>query len=249
MRDALDRDEFWVAYQPQMDLLTNVLIGVEALLRSERPAAGAYFPRRLHPGSGGHRPDRGPRVSGSRAGLSRRGKWPKPIKIAVNISPIQFMRGDLARTVAEALQSSGLPPSELDLEITELLFVRESSEIRSVTSELRKMGVSFSLDDFGTGYSSLNYLRKFQVDKIKLDRSFVIGLPHELPELVAIVRAVCALGKRPWHQNQRGGDRQPRANRVPSPARMPGRARISPREAPSCGRHCSLAAPSSAAAA
>jgi EAL domain-containing protein (putative c-di-GMP-specific phosphodiesterase class I) len=100
----------------------------------------------------------------------------------------------LVKAVAEALERSRLPPTQLDLEITESLFIRESSDIISVTDELRRRGISFSLDDFGTGYSSLNYLRKFQVQKLKLDRSFITGLPSHA-ESVAIVRAVCMLAQ------------------------------------------------------
>ena len=194
MRDALDRGEFWVAYQPQVDLATNRLIGVEALLRWQHPQRGLVSPADFVPVA----EDTGFILALGQWVLQRAcrdaASWPTPIKVAVNLSPIQFARGDLVTTVASALQSSGLPHAQLDLEITESLFIRESSEIMSVTDELRRMGVTFSLDDFGTGYSSLNYLRKFQVHKIKLDRSFVSGLPLN-PESVAIVRAVCALAQ------------------------------------------------------
>jgi predicted signal transduction protein with EAL and GGDEF domain len=194
MRDALDRDEFWVAYQPQVDLATNQLIGVEALLRWQHPQRGPVSPAEFVPVA----EDTGFIVTLGQWVLQRAcrdaASWPTPIKVAVNLSPIQFTRGDLVKTVASALQSSGLSHAQLDLEITESLFIRESSEIMSVTDELRRMGITFSLDDFGTGYSSLNYLRKFQVHKIKLDRSFVSGLPLN-PESVAIIRAVCALAQ------------------------------------------------------
>ena len=194
MRDALDRDEFWVAYQPQVDLATNQLIGVEALLRWQHPQRGPVSPAEFVPVA----EDTGFIVALGQWVLQRAcrdaASWPTPIKVAVNLSPTQFTRGDLVKTVASALQTSGLSHAQLDLEITESLFIRESSEIMSVTDELRRMGITFSLDDFGTGYSSLNYLRKFQVDKIKLDRSFVSGLPLN-PESVAIVRAVCALAQ------------------------------------------------------
>lgn len=192
MRDALGRDEFSVVYQPQLDLSSNTLVGVEALLRWHHPVRGAISPAEFIPVA----EDTG-LIEALGAWVLRRAcqdaaSWPKPIKVAVNVSPIQFKRGDLVETVTDALQASGLPPTQLDLEITESLFIHESSVVTSTTDALRESGVTFSLDDFGTGYSSLNYLRKFQVNKIKLDRSFVTGLPVDV-ESIAIVRAVCAM--------------------------------------------------------
>jgi diguanylate cyclase (GGDEF)-like protein len=192
MRDALDRDEFSVVYQPQVDLASREIIGVEALVRWQHPERGPISPVEFIPLA----EDTG-LVEPLGAFVLRRAcedaaAWAQPIKVAVNVSPIQFTRGDLVARVNAALQSSGLPPSRLDLEITESLFINESSQIATVTDALRGMGISFSLDDFGTGYSSLNYLLKFRVQKIKLDKSFITGLPHD-HESVAIVRAVCAL--------------------------------------------------------
>jgi diguanylate cyclase (GGDEF)-like protein len=194
MRDALERDEFWVAYQPQVELASNSIVGVEALLRWQHPERGLISPAEFVPVA----EDTGLiEVMGKwtlHRACSDAAGWPVPIKVAVNVSPIQFTRGDLVNTVRHALQSSGLPEAQLDLEITESLFIRESSEIVSIIDKLRKLGISFSLDDFGTGYSSLNYLRKFEVQKIKLDRSFITGLPLQA-DSAAIVRAVCSLAQ------------------------------------------------------
>src|SRR5262249_6174032 len=111
-----------------------------------------------------------------------------------NVSPVQFQRGDLVKTVQEALEMSRLPAERLDLEITESLFVTQNAAVNSAVSALRRLGVSFSLDDFGTGYSSLSYLRKFPVNKIKIDKSFVQGIPQDR-EALAIIRAVSTLAQ------------------------------------------------------
>jgi EAL domain-containing protein (putative c-di-GMP-specific phosphodiesterase class I) len=107
---------------------------------------------------------------------------------------VQFVKGDLAASVEAALASSGLPAERLGLEITESLFLQANSAIGETIARLRAKGVSFAIDDFGTGYSSFAYVRKFPIAKIKIDQSFVRGLPHDV-ESAAIVRAVCTLAK------------------------------------------------------
>lgn len=194
MREALERNEFTVLYQPQIDLASNDIVGVEALVRWHHRDKGLVSPAEFIPVA----EDTG-LIEPLGAFVLRRAcqdaaEWPKAIKVAVNVSPVQFTRGDLVKTVAEALSASALPASRLDLEITESLFIHDSADISSTADALRRMGISFSLDDFGTGYSSLNYLRKFQVQKIKLDRSFVSGLPAE-QESIAIVHAVIKMAQ------------------------------------------------------
>jgi diguanylate cyclase (GGDEF)-like protein len=194
MRDALERDEFAVVYQPQIDLQSNAIIGVEALVRWRHPTRGFVSPAEFIPAA-----EETGLIEPLGAWVLRRAcqdaaGWPQAIKVAVNVSPVQFTRGDLVKTVAEALDASGLPPSRLELEITESLFIHESADIAATADALRKAGIAFALDDFGTGYSSLNYLRKFQVQKLKLDRSFVAGLPAE-QESVAIVQAVVNMAR------------------------------------------------------
>jgi EAL domain-containing protein (putative c-di-GMP-specific phosphodiesterase class I) len=192
MRDALYRSEFSLVYQPQVDLASNTLTGVEALVRWNHPERGPISPAEFIPVA-----EETGLIEGLGAWVLQRAcqdaaSWPKAIKVSVNLSAVQFTRGNLVETVTDALQSSGLAASRLDLEITESLFIHDSSRITSVADALRQRGITFSLDDFGTGYSSLNYLRRFQVQKIKLDRAFVSGLPVDA-ESIAIVRAVCAL--------------------------------------------------------
>jgi EAL domain-containing protein (putative c-di-GMP-specific phosphodiesterase class I) len=100
-------------------------------------------------------------------------KWPDKIKLAVNVSPLQFKSGTLALKVAAVLAETGLSPNRLELEITEAVLIRDDEEALSVLHQLRQLGVRIALDDFGTGYSSLSYLRRFPFDKVKIDRSFV----------------------------------------------------------------------------
>ena len=119
--------------------------------------------------------------------------WPREVKVAVNLSPLQFRTGTLLQAVREALADSGLPPKRLELEITETLLLDRSEHVLATLHALRALGVRISMDDFGTGYSSLSYLRSFPFDKIKIDRSFVRELV-ERPDCVAIVRAVAGLG-------------------------------------------------------
>ena len=118
--------------------------------------------------------------------------WPAPLKVAVNLSPVQFKHQTLALDVIAALGASELPASRLELEITEAVLIEEIDATLSILNELRGLGVRIAMDDFGTGYSSLSYLRKFPFDKIKIDRSFIQDVA-ERPDTLAIVRAVTGL--------------------------------------------------------
>jgi EAL domain-containing protein (putative c-di-GMP-specific phosphodiesterase class I) len=120
--------------------------------------------------------------------------WPDPPRLAVNVSPVQFRRGDLVEAVRTALCRSGLAPELLELEITESLFVDEGDATAQIMRTLCSMGITFSLDDFGTGYSSLSYVRRFPISKIKIDQSFIRDLPAN-PGNLEIVRAIAALAE------------------------------------------------------
>ena len=117
---------------------------------------------------------------------------PGSLRLAVNISPMQFLRGDLVSSVESALAASGLAPDRVEIEITELLFIHDCVPVKAIMDRLINRGIGFVLDDFGTGYSSLGYLRKFPVRKIKIDRSFIAGFPLD-KDLLAIVRGTVAL--------------------------------------------------------
>ncbi len=192
--DAFERDEFEIFYQPQVNLHDGSILGVEALLRWRRPDGSYVSPSDFVPVA---------EAVGLIAPLGHWvlehaamevARWPVPLKLAVNVSPVQFVKGDLAMSVEGVLTRSGLPAERLDLEITESLFLQENRSITETIEKLRALGVSFAIDDFGTGYSSLGYVRKFPVEKIKIDQTFVRGLPHD-NEAAAIVGAVCALAR------------------------------------------------------
>jgi EAL domain-containing protein (putative c-di-GMP-specific phosphodiesterase class I) len=119
--------------------------------------------------------------------------WPENVTVAVNLSPVQFKHGGLVAAVANALTTSGLPASRLDLEITESVLLDKTDGNLATLNQLTDLGVRISMDDFGTGYSSLSYLRSFRFDKIKIDRSFVRDLVRSSDSL-AIVRAITDLG-------------------------------------------------------
>ena len=121
-------------------------------------------------------------------------KWPDDIRIAVNLSPVQFRSRGLVQAVMSALARSGLAPQRLELEITESVLLAETDSNIATLHQLRALGVRISMDDFGTGHSSLSYLRTFPFDKIKIDRSFVREIADR-PDCVAIVRAISGLGR------------------------------------------------------
>ncbi len=121
-------------------------------------------------------------------------QWPDDVRVAVNLSPLQFRVGNLLSLVMDALKHSGLPARRLELEITETLLLEKSSQVLATLHALRALGVRISMDDFGTGYSSLSYLRSFPFDKIKIDQSFVRGLGANR-DAQAIVRSIISLGK------------------------------------------------------
>jgi len=120
--------------------------------------------------------------------------WPRDIRVAINLSPVQFRSADLVQTVFSALAAAHLEPGRLELEITETALLQDNDAVLEKLHQLKSYGVQISMDDFGTGYSSLSYLRSFPFDKIKIDQSFVRGLGKREDSL-AIVRAVISLGK------------------------------------------------------
>jgi diguanylate cyclase (GGDEF)-like protein/PAS domain S-box-containing protein len=191
---ALDRGEFEVWYQPQSDLSTDQITGMEALLRWRHPERGLVSPAEFIPVAEaiGLIDKLGQWVLES--ACAEAATWPETIKLAVNVSSAQFARSDMAEIVSRALAHSGLPASRLDLEITESLFMQPSKTVHAVLEKLRAIGVGIALDDFGTGYSSLGYIQRFPITKIKLDQSFVAGLPANTGS-AAIVRAVAGIAR------------------------------------------------------
>ena len=120
--------------------------------------------------------------------------WPKPLQVAINLSPVQFRHGDLAGLVHQVLLETGLAPARLELEITEGVLIDDLPRALSILRRLKALGVRIAMDDFGTGYSSLSYLQAFPFDKIKIDRSFISNLERSA-QAATIVRAVIGLGR------------------------------------------------------
>ena len=193
LRHALARDEFEVFYQPCVDLAANRVCGFEALLRWRHPERGIVPPSDFIPVAEacGLIVDIGEWVI--RRACAEAVGWPGGLRVAVNVSPLQFASTALVDCVADALAGSGLPATRLELEVTETVLLTDVGPTLATLHRLRAMGVRVAMDDFGTGYSSLSYLRSFPFDKIKVDQSFVRGL-DEAPESAAIIRAIAGLG-------------------------------------------------------
>ena len=194
LRRAFANGEFEIHYQPLVNIAADRISGFESLLRWRHPEKGMISPADFIPVA----EDIGLIVSLGewvlRQACTEAVKWPADIKVAVNLSPVQFRSRNLVQAVISALAHSGLSPLRLELEITESLLLAETETNLAILHQLRELGVSISLDDFGTGYSSLSYLRSFPFDKIKIDRSFVKDIA-ERPDCVAIVRAISGLGR------------------------------------------------------
>ncbi|MEF2070654.1 putative bifunctional diguanylate cyclase/phosphodiesterase [Consotaella aegiceratis] len=194
MRHTLAAGGFELHYQPLIDVSTQRITGCEALLRWRHAERGMVSPADFIPLAEevGLIVPLGEWVL--KEACTEAAAWPESIKIAVNLSPAQFKSPRLVEAVIDALAESGLPPSRLELEITESVLLHGNEQNVAVLRQLKDLGIRISMDDFGTGYSSLSYLQKFPFDKIKIDQSFVRDL-SERPEAIAIIRAVTGLGR------------------------------------------------------
>ena len=193
MRTALVQDGFRLFYQPLVNLQTKKVTTFEALMRWRHLERGSVPPSIFIPVA----EEMGLIVQlgewALRQACTEAMEWPDGICVSVNLSPLQFSKGNLVSTVMSALSSSGLPASRLELEITESVLLEKSERNISILNQLRHLGVRISMDDFGTGYSSIGYLRSFPFDKIKIDQSFVKDVLVDEGSL-AIVRAIAGLG-------------------------------------------------------
>jgi diguanylate cyclase (GGDEF)-like protein len=197
LRHAQERSEFELYYQPQIATTTGRFAGVEALIRWHHPELGLLLPSTfiaLAEQSGLIVPIGAwvlrQACRQCKAWLDR--GW-EIDHVAVNLSARQFSADDLLDTIRAALEDSGLPPAKLDLEITESTIMHNPEEAVALLNRLREMGVALSIDDFGTGYSSLSSLKQYPLDSLKVDRSFVHGIPHDADD-VAIAEAIVAIG-------------------------------------------------------
>jgi diguanylate cyclase (GGDEF)-like protein len=194
LRLALERDEFVVFYQPQMDLKSGDICGYEALVRWERPGEGIISPMDFIP------------VAEETGLIKQLGEWilRKACQdganwissgiVAVNFSAEQFRFPGVDEMIRDVLEETGLDPQRLEIEITESLFLNHSADIMATLRRIKALGVRIAMDDFGTGYSSLSYLTRFPFDKIKIDRSFVGQLSDD-PQIGAIISSIVGLGR------------------------------------------------------
>lgn len=198
LKRALDREEFVLHYQPQVNLATGKTVGAEALLRWARPGYGFIQPSKFIS------------VAEESGLIVPIGDWViqeacrqaaawnaaglKDLSIAVNMSAMQFKRGDLEQIVIGALEKSGLAPQSLELELTESVLIQDVDNVLTTMKRLKALGVKLSIDDFGTGYSSLSYLKRLNVDKLKIDQSFIQDLATD-PDDRAIVTAVIQMAR------------------------------------------------------
>jgi diguanylate cyclase (GGDEF)-like protein/PAS domain S-box-containing protein len=189
LQNALDRREFELYFQPLVNAATCRILGFEALLRWRHATRGFVPPTEFIPlaEESGLIVPLGQWIIGE--ACREAATWPEHIKIAVNISSVQFRYSELPNVVAGALRANGLAAHRLELELTESVFLEATASTQKSLNDLHDLGVQLALDDFGTGFSSLSYLRRFSFNKIKIDQSFVCNLPHDRRD-VAIVRAV-----------------------------------------------------------
>ncbi|HEY5065244.1 MAG TPA: EAL domain-containing protein [Xanthobacteraceae bacterium] len=194
LRHALAAGELDVVYQPTIDLDSNEVSGVEALLRWNHPGRGLIMPGEFIPVAEeiGLISEIGEWVLKTACAAAT--AWPAAVRVAVNLSPVQFKDRRLAEIVKNVLASTGLPAQRLELEITETVVLQENQANRATLQELGALGVTIALDDFGIGYSSLSYLRAFPFSKIKIDQSFVMELCDK-SDNAPIVRAIADLGR------------------------------------------------------
>ncbi|POZ62092.1 EAL domain-containing protein [Chromobacterium alticapitis] len=198
LRFALERDEFVLHYQPQVEMESGRIIGAEALIRWNHPSLGLLGPVRFI------------QVAEERGFIVQIGNWVlaeatrqlvawrqaglPELTLAVNLSALQFRQPDLAEQVQRALSSNGLPGHALDIEVTESIIMEDAQATIQAIDNMKNMGLRLSIDDFGTGYSSLSYLKRFKADKLKIDRSFVRDIPQDADDS-AIARAIINMAK------------------------------------------------------
>ena len=197
LRQALDRGELAVYYQPQVDLLEDRLIGVEALLRWHHPELGLLSPDRFiaQAEDSGHIIEIGSwvmRTAAEQWQAWRRQGIEVP-RMAVNVSGVQFQRSNFAQIVHQIMVDTGIPVEVLELEITESMVMNPEGEGAKTLRRLRGLGLFLAIDDFGTGYSSLAYLKRLPIQRLKIDKSFVDDL-GQVRNDDAIVKAILALG-------------------------------------------------------
>jgi len=194
---AVEQNEFELFYQPQVRLTDGYLTGAEALIRWRHPVRGLVSPAEFMPVANSS--SISDRIAGwvLETACRQAAMWERSghaVRVAVNLSPSQFQSGDLASSVAEILQSTGLTPSLLELEVTEDILLLDETRVLDIFERIQELGVHIAFDDFGTGYASLSYLKRFPLDVLKIDRSFVLELLAGSGD-AAIVNSIVSLGR------------------------------------------------------
>ena len=198
LRRALEGNEIILYYQPQMDLKSRTIVGMEALVRWKHPERGMIPPNDFIPiaEETGLIIPLGELIL--RQACSQAQSWLnqglKPLRVAVNLSGRQLESGDLPHKVTSILKDTGLEPGYLELEITESTVMENAEEVIPILTQLKDMGLTLAIDDFGTGYSSLSYLRRFPIDLLKIDASFVRDITRD-PDDKALISGIIALAK------------------------------------------------------
>ncbi|XXN62317.1 bifunctional diguanylate cyclase/phosphodiesterase [Enterobacter ludwigii] len=194
LRTAIRQEEFFLEFQPRFKINENTLCGAEALVRWNHPVKGQFSPEHFIPIA----EQTGLIVQLSDWVLDKACRtaltWPETLFVSVNLSPVEFERGDIIARINTVLHNTGLAPQRLELEITESVLLDDAAKVLTIMSSLKKIGVRLSMDDFGTGYSSLSYLRKFPFDGIKIDRSFIADLLG-CDASQAIIESIVGLGR------------------------------------------------------
>jgi len=195
MRQALEHQEFRLHYQPLVDLETQQVYGAEALLRWNDPELGEVSPAKFIPIA----EETGLIIALGQwvmhTAIAQAAAWNKDgrqLRISVNVSALQFQQANFVDSLANALDDAHLDPGFIELELTESILIRDIEETLKKLNAIAKLGVKMAVDDFGTGYSSLSYLKRFPINKLKIDRSFVMNLTKDESD-VAIVTAIISL--------------------------------------------------------
>jgi EAL domain-containing protein (putative c-di-GMP-specific phosphodiesterase class I) len=196
LRAAIEKNQFVLHYQPKVDMRSSRVVGLEALVRWRHPHHGLIAPSEFIPFA----EETGLIVplgnwvlhEACRQTRAWHDRGIRDLAVAVNISGVQFQQRDLVESVSDALERAGLAARFLELEITESVVMQNAPEAIVMLEQLHKMGVKLSIDDFGTGYSSLNYLKRFPIDKLKIDQSFIRDLSADVDD-AAIVQAIIAM--------------------------------------------------------